>query len=193
MGNKLIVALLASITAGAASAQVAGSFGGDTNAFLSNPAPVEVAALDGNVTNMFQAAPGIYETGPFGQGPIIGEPLGLGSRPLLSDSMVLDGEGDWSLADPGTIRLQGDVLSKKFDLLRGDPRGAPVYFGRDKEVKFVESHDNRPGVPVPVGISYPLREQRLEFFGEIAPILDFAPVSSLGWGGGVGIRFYLGR
>ena len=84
-------------------------------------------------------------------------------------------------------------MLQKIELLRADPRGAPVYFGRDKEVKFVEAHDNRPGIPLPVGISYPIRPHRLEFFGEIAPILDAAPDNSLGWGGGFGIRFYLGR
>jgi hypothetical protein len=193
MRNKLTTALLASITAGAASAQVVGSFGGDTNALQSNPATAQVAASSGNVTNTFQPGPAINQSGSFGLGPMIGEPLGLGMKPGLSDKMAVDGGEGWSFADPDAIRLQGDVLLHKFDLLRADTRGSPVYFGRDNDIKFVEHHENRPGIPAPVGISYPLREQRLEFFGEIAPILDAAPTTSLGWGGGVGIRFYLGR
>ena len=193
MRNQLITALLASITAGAASAQVADSSGSDTNALQSNPAIVEVAALDGNVTNMFQLGPAINEAGSFGLGSMIGEPLGLDMRPLLSDKMAVEGEGGWSFADPDTIRLEGDVLLQEFDLLRADTRGSPVFFGRDSEIKFVEHHENRPGIPAPVGFSYPMRPKRMEFFAEVAPILDATPTTSLGWGGGLGIRFFIGR
>jgi len=56
-----------------------------------------------------------------------------------------------------------------------------------------EHHDYQPGIPVPVGISYRRGQQRLAFFGELAPILDPASPASLGWGGGIGIRFYFGR
>jgi hypothetical protein len=124
---------------------------------------------------------------------MIGEPLSLGMKPCLSDEMAGDGGDGWSFVDPDTMQIQGDALLHKVDLLRADTRGSAVYFGRDKEVKFVEHHNNRPGIPVPVGFSYPIRPRRLEFFGEIAPILDAAPDNPLGWGGGVGIRFYLGH
>jgi len=46
---------------------------------------------------------------------------------------------------------------------------------------------------VPFGISHRSGQQRLVFFGELAPILDPASTMSLGWGGGIGIRFYFGR
>ena len=65
--------------------------------------------------------------------------------------------------------------------------------GRDSDIRFVESHTYRPGIPAPVGLSYRMPSQGLQFFAEIAPILDATPDTSLGWGGGIGIRFYLGR
>ena len=125
---------------------------------------------------------------------MLGEPLVPSSQLWSSDVMTVDGGVGRFFLDPDGIQVQRDILFHKLDrLLRADIRSSPVYFGRDSEIKFVEHHENRPGIPAPVGISYPLREQRLEFFGEIAPILDAAPTTSLGWGGGVGIRFYLGR
>jgi hypothetical protein len=63
----------------------------------------------------------------------------------------------------------------------------------DSEVKFVEHHNYQPGIPAPVGVAYRKGQQRFSFFAELAPILDPAPTTSLGWGGGVGIRFYFGR
>jgi hypothetical protein len=108
--------------------------------------------------------------------------------------MAVDGEVGWSLVVPDSIQSQRDVLFHKLDLLlREEVRSSPVYFGVDSEIKFVEHHDYQPGIPVPVGVSYWKGQQRLSFFVELAPILDPAPATFLGWGGGVGVRFYFGR
>jgi hypothetical protein len=48
-------------------------------------------------------------------------------------------------------------------------------------------------LPVPVGISYRRQQQPLAFFAELAPIFHPAPTTSLGWGGGIGMRFNFGR
>lgn len=59
-----------------------------------------------------------------------------------------------SFVDPDGIQVQGDGFFHKLDLLlRADSRGSPVYFGVDREFKFVEHHDNWRGIPAPVGIS----------------------------------------
>jgi hypothetical protein len=118
-----------------------------------------------------------------------GEPIDLSVKPGQTYSLTVEG----AFADPDQVRLEGEAFSQELDLLQADTRGAPVYFGRDKDIKFVEHHENRPGIPAPLGMSYPMRPHRVEFFAEIAPILDSATSTSLGWGGGVGIRFYLGR
>jgi hypothetical protein len=125
---------------------------------------------------------------------MLGEPLVPSRKLWLSDAMAVDAAVERSFVVPDGIQAQRDVLFHKLDLLlRADTRSSPVYFGVDSEVKFVEHHDYKPGFPVPFGISYRRGQQRLAFFGELAPILDAAPSSSLGWGGGVGIRFYFGR
>ena len=194
MHNRLVTVLLISITAGVASAQAAGSYGSDPNALWSNPAMSHVATSSGSLTNPGLAGPSINEQNSIGLGPMLSEPLGPNRKPWLSDVMAVGGGVGRSFVDPDSIQVQGNVLFHTLDLLlRADTRCSPVYFGVDPEVKFIEHHDYQPGLPVPVGISYRRQQQPLAFFAELAPIFHPAPTTSLGWGGGIGIRFNFGR
>ena len=158
-------------------------------ALWSNPATTCVAASSGSLANSFLTGPDINEQSTFGLGPSLAEPLGPGRKLWLSDVMAVDGGVGCSLVNPDGIQDQGGVLFQKLDLLlRADTHRSPVYFGVDSEVRFAEHHDYQPGFPVPVGISYRRGQQQLAFFAELAPIFDPAPTTSLGWGGGVGIR-----
>ena len=194
MRNKFITALLVSVAAGATSAQVIGSSGSDTNELLSDPAPTLVAASSGDLTNSVLAAASINEQGISDLEPVLREPL-VPSRLLSpSDAMAVDGGVGWSFVLPDGIQAQRDVLFRKLDqLLRAKTRGSPVIFGIDRELKFVDLQTNQPGIPAPLGFAYPLPEQRLEFFGELAPIFDPAPATTMGWGAGIGIRLNFGR
>ena len=194
MRHKLLTAMLAAATAGAASAQVAGSIAADTSAVRSDPAAPHVVISSGSLTNSVLADPGINEHGTFDSGPMLGESL-VASRELWSsDAMAVDGKAGGSLVDPDAIQAQREVLFHKLDLLlRAYTPSSPVYFGVDSEVKFVEHHDYQPGIPVPVGMAYSMPQKRWTFFTEFAPILDPGSMTSLGWGGGFGIRFYFGR
>ena len=194
MWNKLMAALLVAVTAGAASAQVAGSSGNGPNGLQSSPATADVATSPGSLTNSVQAGPVINESASSGLGPMIGEPHGRSMKPAPSDRMAVDGAEGWSFEDLEGVQVQRDILFRKLDLLvRADTRSSPVYFGVDREIRFVEHHDYQPGIPAPIGISYRRGHQRWAFFAELTPILEVAPTTPLGWGGGVGIRFYFGR
>ena len=194
MRHKLLTALVAAVTAGAASAQVTGSFATDTSAFRSKPTGPHVAISFGSLTNSVLADPGISELGTFDLDPRFGEPLEPSREHWSSDVMAVDEGVGRSFVDSDAIQAQRQVLFHKLDLLlRADIRSSPVYFGVDREVKFVEHHDYQPGIPVPIGISYRGGQQRLAIFGELTPILDLGSVTSPGWGGGIGIRYYFGR
>ncbi len=194
MRNKVISVLLASFTAGSACAQVANSPGSSTNAAPASSAAPQSAASTTNLTNAFQPAPtadeAVNEKGTFGVGPIFGEPLGVNAKVWLSDKFAVDGGLGWSFVDPDGAELYGDALFHKFDLLRKDKGDLPVYIGIGGRVKFTEHGDNLAGIRVPIGISYLMQNQRLEFYAEVAPILDVAPTTTLNWNGGVGIRYY---
>lgn len=64
----------------------------------------------------------------------------------------------------------------------------PLYVGVGGRVKFTEHGDNLAGIRVPIGVAYLLPEQRLEFYAEVAPILDVAPTTTVNRNGGIGIR-----
>jgi hypothetical protein len=192
--NTLITALLVSVTAAVASAEVIGSSSSNTNELLSDPSTALVAASSGGFTYPILAAPDTNETGSLSLGAMRDQSVGPSVKLWVSDVMAVDGEADRAFVVPDGIQAQRDVLFHKLDLLLlSEIHGSPVYFGRDHEVKFVEHHDYQSGIPVPVGMSYPVRQKRWTFFSEFAPILDAAPTTALGWGGGVGIRFYFGR
>jgi hypothetical protein len=194
MRNKLITVLLVSVTAGAASAQVAGTSVSDTNALRSHPATTGEATSSGNLSNSVFDGPAIDESGSFGLEPMMDEPFDPSMRPRLSDAMVVGGGMGRSFVDPDGIQVQREILFHKLDLLlRAKIRSSPVYFGVDPEVKFVKHQVNQPGIPAPAGMSYRRGQQRFGFFAEVTPILQVAPTTSLDWGGGLGIRIYLGR
>ena len=176
---------------GAVSAQVDGSSGSATNALWSNPVTAQFVDSSGNVTNTFQAGPSINGEGSSGLGRRIGEPTGLDMNLWQSDVMAVHGGDGWAFVDPEGIRVQRAILFHNLDLLvRAETHHSPVFFGVDSEVKFVEQHDYQPGIPVPVGMSFRKGPQRWTFFAEFAPILDSTSATALGWGGGIGIRYY---
>jgi hypothetical protein len=191
MCHKLITAWLVALTAGAASAQVAGSFGNDTNALQSNPATTNVTTSPGSIPNSALAEAGTNEPG---MEPMLGEPF-VPSRELwLSDVMAINGGAGLSVVDPAGVQFQREILFHNLDLLlRAETHDSPVYFGVSSDLKLVQHQDHQPGIPMPVGMSYPMPQKRWTLFTEFAPIFDADPTSSLGWGGGVGISFYFGR
>ena len=105
MRNKLIAVVVTSITAGVASAQVAGSFDTSLIALQSNPEPAAVVTSGVNMTNTFQPGPAINATGSLSLGPTIGEPLRLDTRPWLPDEMAVEGGEGWSFVDSEEIQI----------------------------------------------------------------------------------------
>jgi hypothetical protein len=193
MRHRLLSVLLVTVTTGATSAQVIGSFGSYTNEFPSDPAPTLVATSSGDLTNSVLADGGTHEQGTSALEPALREPLVPCEKPA-SDGMAVDGGVGWTFVLPDSIQAQREALFRKLDLLvPAKTRGSPVLFGIDRELKFVELQENQPGIPAPIGLSYPLPEQRVKFFGELTPILDPAPTTVMGWGAGIGIRFNFGR
>ena len=142
---------------------------------------------------MLQPGTALDQPGSLGLSLTADETLDQGINLWPSDKMAVEGVEGGTFVDTDAVRLEGEAFSKEFDLLRGVPGESPISIGRDKDIKFVESHENRPGIPAPLGMAYPMPQRRLRFFVEVAPILDPSPMTALGWGGGIGISIYLGR
>ena len=166
----MTIAFALALTAGAACAQVAGSSASSTNAF--------------------QPTSAINEAGTFGLGLVIGEPIGLTAKFWANDWVAVDAGLGWSFTDPEGTDLHADALFHKFDPFRTDTPELALYAGAGARLKFPDHGDTRVGIRFPVGAAYQIPEHNLEFYAEIAPILDVTPSTRLAWNGGIGIRYY---
>jgi hypothetical protein len=121
----------------------------------------------------------------FGIGVIAGEPTGLTAR-IMKGGNNFQVHAAWSFADESALHLSGDYL--KSGNVNTEPM-IPFYFGLGVRAKFADK--SRFGIRIPLGVNYFLKENPIEFFGEIVPILDLAPSTELTVNGGVGVRLYL--
>jgi hypothetical protein len=193
MRNALITALLASIAAGAAGAQIGGSSGMDPIALWDDETPVKVPASSGGMTNTFQPGPPLDEQAAFGLSVPVSEPTDQGTNVWPLEEEFLDEQIGRPLADPEDSRIHSDALFPGLDSVRLSHPAPPFYFGANRRFKFAEYGDERPSVAAPVGASYQWGQKRFEFFAEFGPILDVKPTTALEWNGGIGIRFNFRR
>jgi hypothetical protein len=155
---------------------------------------VNSAAADTNTTSMAtnsaSSMPVYGDHGGLGLGVIIGEPTGFTMKYWLSRPTAIDLTAAWSFDEPGYFEVNSDFLYHKFDLFKIDNGELPIYFGVGGRVAIPEHGDTLAGVRIPVGIAYEFHGIPLEVFGELAPIVDFAPSTQARLNGGIGIRFY---
>lgn len=151
---------------------------------------------DRNMTDEEQVREG------FGIGVIVEEPAGLGAKKCISDTRAIDGAAAWSFADFNAFQLHVDHLSHNYDLIKTTelPGQISGYYGIGGRIKLKGSNEGkgngsmdqnaRMGVRVPFGLSYTLKENPVELFAELIPLLDVVPETKLGIGVGVGARYY---
>ena len=136
----------------------------------------------------------------FGIGVIVGEPTGLSAKKWITDTTAIDAAAAWSFADFSSFQLHVDYLWHNYDLIQTKelPGQLSVYYGIGGRIKLKGSNDGkgnkdegtRLGVRIPVGLSYTFKENPVELFAEVVPLLDVVPETKLGIGVGVGARYY---
>jgi hypothetical protein len=135
----------------------------------------------------------INHEGAIGVGPMIGEPMGVTAKFWFNRKMAADAGVGWSFENPDGVQLHADFLYHFFDLFHNVGDGElPLYVGGGARLKFPDDsgQDNRAGIRFPVGAAYLCHNRPLEFYIEVAPILDVAPITQLRWNGGIGLRYY---
>jgi hypothetical protein len=115
-------------------------------------------------------------------GVIAGEPTGISAKYKSFDA----GMG-WSFVDESFLDVHVDRLSYFKNVFQTKQYPFDFFWGYGVRMKFADQF--RIGARFPIGLSYSL--QRWEFFGEIAPILDFYPASQIKINGGIGVRYTL--
>lgn len=127
--------------------------------------------------------------GPLGLGIIIGEPTGFSGAYKLSPKATVDGALAYSYARHGDWQIHGDYLFTGNRIFRDQPSELDTFIGGGARLKFENAA--RFGVRVPVGATYVLPPQpRFQLFGEIVPIIDFAPDTALSIDAAIGIRYF---
>jgi hypothetical protein len=137
------------------------------------------------------AAGGSAAAGPLGIGVMVGEPTGLSAKMWGTRSTAMDLGVAWSFADEVALHVHGDYLVHKPGPPDINVGGLLFYAGVGGRMKL-EEDGNRVGVRFPLGVTYLFTQSHLDFFLEIAPILDLAPETKLMGNGGLGIRYYFG-
>ena len=124
----------------------------------------------------------------FGAGIILGEPTGLSAKTWVSRQNAVDFGLAYSFRHSGYFHLHADYLWH-FPHAIQSPERIPLYTGIGARLAFGKE-SGVFGIRIPFGIAYWLSAAPIEFFLEIAPILDLAPATELSGNGGIGARYY---
>ena len=132
----------------------------------------------------------VAETDTFGIGVLLGEPTGLSAKVRLGPTSAIDAAAAWSFVDEGSFYFHADYLVHFNDIFTVDPGELPLYVGAGGMISLRE--DPLLGLRIPVGLAYEFEPVPLDVFFEIAPGMGIFPETSLEFGGGIGIRYYVG-
>ena len=124
----------------------------------------------------------------WGIGVILGEPTGLSLKFWSSRTTAIDAAAAWSFKGEGKFHLHMDYLFHNYRVFKVKRGKLPLYFGIGGRVKFEE--ETRVGIRIPVGVCYLFRNQPLDVFFEIVPVLDITPETDFDINASVGIRFF---
>ncbi len=133
----------------------------------------------------------------FGLGIILGEPTGLSAKAWTSSDNAFDFAIAWSFHNyhhdndnhnDGDFLLQADYVWHFFNAISVSSGKLPIYVGIGGRVVLADNPSF--GVRIPVGIDYLFADAPIDIFLELVPIMDLAPETDFGIGGGIGIRYW---
>lgn len=124
----------------------------------------------------------------FGAGVMLGEPTGLTGKVWVSQRNAIDFGLAYSFRSKGYFHIHADYLWHFPDVIQSTER-IPLYVGLGGRLA-VGKGSGIFGIRIPFGMAFWLRSAPLEFFLEMAPIVDLAPATELSGNGGIGVRYY---
>ncbi len=134
--------------------------------------------------------------GNFGLGVILGEPTGLSGKMWHDQTKAMDFALAWSAGD-SSFHFHLDYLVHTFKRTHQPKGNVPFYYGIGARIvekkEGVKGTDDKThfGARVPLGLDFLMKKENpLEFFIEVAPVLDFTPRSDLDVEAGGGVRYY---
>jgi len=137
------------------------------------------------------------DKGAFGVGIIVGEPIGITAKLYLTDDRAVQGAVGSAFIGGG-LQLHADYVFHPYILQSRDSFVLPVYVGPG--VRLIDYNDGRDssafalGVRGVVGMLFDFKNEPIDVFFEIAPVLEYKFSSGAGFqlsfNAGIGIRYY---
>ena len=141
--------------------------------------------------------------GKLGLGVMLGEPTGLNGKVWLDKIHAVDFGLAYSLSEDEDLHLHADYLFHNNTALAGSgmPGRLALYYGIGARLSMRDDNNhnngNDPdhdkdhfGVRIPLGIAWTLPSAPLDFFLELAPVVDLMPDTGADLEGGLGLRFW---
>lgn len=124
--------------------------------------------------------------GKTGLGVMLGEPTGLTLKTWFNQKNSLDVGVAWSFSGNDAIYLHADYQWHKWlDVEKGN---LAFFYGIGGRAVF--ENDTFLGARIPLGLTYLAPEAPLEFFLEVAPVINLIPDTDGDADGGIGVRYY---
>lgn len=126
-------------------------------------------------------------------GAVIGDPTGISMLMMTGKNEGFDGALSYSSGGRSGTQIHGDYLIIGKDAIVAGDTDLDVYYGIGARLITISSGKDSGkvafGPRAPIGLIHRMQDPRVEFFGEIALILDVTPSTSADFDLGVGIRY----
>lgn len=131
---------------------------------------------------------------PLALGVIVGTQTGLSAKYNISETRAIDGAVSFSSDDKYRTAIQVDYILDRARVFSVD-RISPInfYYGVGVRASDIRrgSDDGKTliGIRAPFGLQYSIVNPNLDFFGELAPVLEVSPRSDVVVDAGIGLRY----
>lgn len=126
-------------------------------------------------------------------GAMVGDPTGISAKYEVDQNISIDGGLSYSLGARSGAQLHGDYLLTNRGVVVAGDSDLDLFYGIGLRMITLNSGDDKGklsfGPRVPVGLTHELKDKQIEFFGEIAAILDLTPSTAADIDLSVGARF----
>jgi hypothetical protein len=141
---------------------------------------------------LLYALPELHARHGTGIGIIAGEPTGISLKSWTDENHAIDAAVALSLSSDDSFQLHADYLIHDASSTVSAPElkgSSPWYYGIGGRFR-TRDNDVHLGIRVPLGITYLFADAPLDFFAELAPVIDLTPDVDLDLNGAVGLRYY---
>jgi hypothetical protein len=129
----------------------------------------------------------------FSLGGMVGDPTGISGAYQLSSDVMIDGGLSYSFGGRSGVQIHSDYLRFLRGRIGAGDADLDIYYGIGGRLVFVSGGDHNGkislGPRAPLGLFHRTSDPNLDFFGEIAAVLDIAPKTAVDLDIAAGLRF----